>query len=449
MPDERELAREILAGKITVDQAAKLRRSSPAAIATAPDDPRNPAPASDQAPGTPAPAPRPAPANLPPPLPPDALPTAKLPVMTNPPAEGRKFPCKNCGARLDFDPSQRALKCPYCGHEEAIAPSKSGVVEHDYAAALAKVPMDQGTIEGRSSEVRCPGCGANVLIEDNVVTERCPFCATHLENVPPVAAANMIQPECALPFHITDRQAIDAFNKWIQTRWFAPNNLKQMANLGQLSGIYLPFWTYDSMTYTHYTGQRGDDYWETESYTDSQGHRQTREVRKTRWIYVSGEVDHFFDDVLVCASKSVPVNYVNALEPWDLAHLETFRAEFLAGFKTERYVVTLPEGFVVARQIMDVQIRQLCCQDIGGDHQQISTQQTQHVGVTFKHILLPMWLAVYRYQNQTYRILVNARTGEVQGARPYSWIKITLAVIAGLIALTIIIVLAQQGHASR
>ena len=34
------------------------------------------------------------------------------------------------------------------------------------------------------------------------------------------------------------------------------------------------------MTYTRYTGQRGDDYWETESYTDSQGKRQTRQVRK-------------------------------------------------------------------------------------------------------------------------------------------------------------------------
>ena len=432
MADEKELAREILSGKLTVEQAAKLRRSS----------------VSDGGAGSSSAAAG-APASAAPPVQEGAVPVAKAAVMTQAPAAGRKFPCKQCGARLDFDPSERALKCPYCGFVEEIAPDKSGVREHDYAEALAKAGAEQGTIAGRSNEVRCPGCGAQVLIEDNVETQRCPFCATHLVNVPRTEAVAMIRPECVLPFQIADRQAIEAFNAWIKSRWFAPNNLKEMANLGQLSGIYLPYWTYDSMTYTHYTGQRGDDYWETESYTDAQGKRQTRQVRKTRWHYVAGEVDHFFDDVLVCASKSLPLNYVNALEPWDLGHMETFKPEFLSGFKTERYVVGLADGFGTARGIMDVEIRRLCCRDIGGDHQQLSSINTQHVGVTYKHILLPMWLAVYRYHNGTYRILVNARTGEVQGARPYSWIKITLAVIAGIIALIVIILVVQATRGQR
>ncbi len=429
MPDDRQLARDLLAGKVSVDQVARMRTTTP---------PPTPGATTSTAAAQPT--------HAPPPLPSDAVPESKAPTITNPPAEGRKFPCKNCGARLDFDPSERALKCPYCGFVEQIAPSTITVTEHDYQAALLKVATTTGTITGRSSQVRCPGCGAMVLLEDKVQTDQCPFCATHLENAPRTAAVDMICPESLLPFHLAQRQAIDAFNAWIATRWFAPNNLKQLANLGQLSGVYMPFWTYDSMTYTHYTGQRGDDYWETESYTDAQGQRQTRQVRKTRWTYVSGEVDHFFDDVLVCASKSVPTNYVNQLEPWDLAHLEGFDPAFLAGFKTERYVVSLPDGFATAQSIMDTQIRRLCCQDIGGDHQQLSSVQTQHVGVTFKHILLPLWLAVYRYQSQTYRILVNARSGEVTGARPYSWIKITFAVLAGLALLAIIIYFAHAAH---
>ena len=289
MSDDRQLARDLLAGKVTVEQAARMRHSSPQPVAASTTVPAN---AAQHA----------APAN--------AVPVAKAPVLTNVPAEGRKFPCKQCGARLDFDPSERALKCPYCGHVEEIAPTKSGVVEHDYAAALDKIPADQGTIAGRSSEVRCPGCGAMVLIEDNVETLSCPFCATHLENVPRHRCGRHDSAGVACwQLGVTQRQAIEAFNAWIKSRWFAPNNLKEMANLGQLSGVYIPFWTYDSMTYTHYTGQRGDDYWETESYTDSEGKRQTRQVRRTRWTYVSGEVDHFFDDVLVCASRSLPGNW--------------------------------------------------------------------------------------------------------------------------------------------
>ena len=95
---------------------------------------------------------------------------------------------------------------------------------------------------------------------------------------------------------------------------------------------------------------------------------------------------------------------------------------------------------------MDAGIRSLIRVNIGGDHQQITSVHTQHVGVTYKHILLPLWLAVYRYQSKTFRILVNARTGEVSGDRPYSWIKITLAVLAGLIVAVIIAIAVAHAH---
>jgi len=369
-------------------------------------------------------------ASVPPPVGP---PVAKPPVITAAPASDRKFPCKQCGAKVAFDPSHRALTCPYCGFVEKIEPAEhKAVAQHDLEAALSKQADLAQIIEGRSSQVRCVACGAIVLLEDKVVTDNCPFCGNALENKPETAQG-MVLPESLLPFAIDLRKAIAAFNDWINSLWFAPNDLKSLANLGQLSGVYVPFWTYDSMTYTAYYGQRGDDYWEADRYTetDSQGNtvEKTRQVLKTRWSRVSGEVDHFFEDVLVCASKSLPIENVNKLHPWDLKDLEAFKSEFLAGFKTERYAVGLAEGFSTAKGMMDAEIRILCRRDIGGDHQQVDSVKTQHVGVTFKHLLLPIWLAVYRYQNQTYRILVNARTGGVTGSRPYSAWK-----IAGLVA---------------
>jgi DNA-directed RNA polymerase subunit RPC12/RpoP len=379
-------------------------------------------------------------------------PESKPATLTAAPAPGRTFPCKACGAHLNFDPTSRALTCPYCGHIEQINPQSAGVRELDFETYLSKQAArdaaNQTAIAGRSSEVNCPGCGATILLEDNVVTETCPFCATPLTNIPPQAAqaarggGGSIQPAGILPFAITSRQAMASFNAWIASRWFAPSDLKQLANLGQLSGIYLPFWTYDSMTYTHYTGQRGDDYWETETYTerDSEGRTQTRtrQVRRTRWHYVSGEVDHFFGDVLVCASTSLPPTYIQKLEPWDLQDLNDFQPAYLAGFRTERYRIGLGDGFDLAQQRMAPVIRSLCTRDIGGDHQQLREVTTQHVGVTFKHILLPIWLAVYRYRNQTYRIMVNARTGELVGDRPYSVGKILLLALLILLAVVVI-----------
>jgi DNA-directed RNA polymerase subunit RPC12/RpoP len=364
-------------------------------------------------------------------------PQAKPPTMTKAPPAGRKFPCPACGAKLDFDPTGRDLKCPYCGHSEQIQPAHVDIEEHDFEAYLKHhAGVKTTAIPGRSEQVRCPGCGAVVLIEDKVVTDRCPYCSTNLDNKPE-SAEEMIAPESLLPFAVDHRAARAAFMGWIAGLWFAPSQLKQLADLGQLSGVYVPFWTFDSMTYTHYAGQRGDDCQDTESYTesDAEGHAvtKTRTVSKTRWTWVSGEVQHFFDDVLVCASKSMPDDLVVTLEPWDLKALEGFRPEFLSGFKTERYAVGLEDGFGHAREIMDVAIRQLCCKDIGGDHQQLSEVKTKHLGVTFKHLLLPVWVASYRYRETLYQILVNARTGEVVGRRPYS-----VAKIATLIAVIVV-----------
>ena len=375
-------------------------------------------------------------------MPPPTPPEAKGPTLTKAPPTGRKFPCAQCGARLDFEPSARSLKCPYCGHVEEIKPADTKVEERDYEEYLDKLAGKGTTLAGHSSQVRCTGCGAVVLLEDNVATDRCPFCATHLENKPEAAEA-MIPPESLLPFKIDLRQARQAFERWIASRWFAPNSLRKMANLGQVNGIYMPFWTYDAMTYTHYTGQQGINYTDTETYTETndkgETETKTRTVIRTMWYPVSGEVQHFFDDVLVCASKSLPRERVSELVPWDLGRLEGFKAEYLSGFKTERYAVGLKEGFDEAKQIMEKTIEELCRQDIGGDHQIVDSMNTQHVGVTFKHLLLPLWLASYRYFDKVYRILVNARTGAVSGDRPWSWWKIgSLALLVLIIAIVIL-----------
>lgn len=382
---------------------------------------------------------------------PFAEPLEQEPTVTKAPPAGRQFPCPACGARLDYDPTSSGLKCPYCGYtEEILHDTTAEIVEHDYFAYLDnQQDCIAATLEGRSSEVRCGGCGAVVLLEDKVLTERCPFCATHLENRP-VTASAMIPPESLLPFTVDLRTARERFTQWLHGLWFAPNELKRVANLGQMSGVYLPHWTYDAMTYTRYTGQRGDNYLDTVYVTvrnpDGSTSRQARTVTKIRWRPVSGEVRHFFDDVLVCGSKSLPADLVRALEPWELEKMDPYQCGYLSGFKTERYSVGLKEGFVLAKERMQPVIDQLIRRDIGGDHQQISSKKTRYQGVTFKHLLLPMWVAVYRYEDKTYQILVNGRNGKVTGYRPYSWVKIAAVVLAAIVAAAVIAAIWARSH---
>ena len=353
----------------------------------------------------------------------------------------RQFPCKNCGANLHFAPGTTALQCPYCGATNEIAPPApaDAVEELDLAGHLRDEDLHE------QITVKCGTCGAETTLAPNVTAGRCPFCGGAI--VAQGSSRRAIKPKSLLPFHVTREQAAESFKRWIHSLWFAPGELKKRADRAEIAGVYIPCWTYDCATTSHYSGQRGDDYWDTESYTafeNGRSIRRTRRVRKTRWWPVSGMVSNDFDDVLVLASRSLPGGYAEALEPWDLKALVPYRDEYLSGFVAESYQVGLPEGFEIAKGIMSGPIRATIARDIGGDHQRIHSVDTRYFDVTFKHALLPVWISAYRYHERTFRFLVNARTGEVQGERPYSWVKITLAVLAAVAIIAIIMLLTSQ-----
>jgi len=349
----------------------------------------------------------------------------------------REYPCEQCGATVQFKPGTDSLTCPYCGHVTAIASDRDKVRELDFLQHLEQASLEEAAIE--QTTVHCSSCGAESTLDPNVTAEKCPFCGTPL--VASAKTQRVIRPQSLLPFRIPREKARDAFQKWIKGLWFAPNALKKMKRTADtLQGIYVPYWTYDCHAETRYTGQRGEHYWDTETYTTRENGRtvtKTRRVQKTRWYPASGTVWNNFDDILVLASRSLPANYADKLEPWDLPNLVSYQDDYLSGFRAEAYQVNLAAGFDCAKNKMVPTIRQTIERDIGGDEQSISSMDSSYSDISFKHILLPIWLSAYRYKEKTYRFLVNARTGEVQGERPWSWVKITLVALAvlGVIAL--------------
>jgi LSD1 subclass zinc finger protein len=341
--------------------------------------------------------------------------------------------CKNCNAKLVFAPGSTSLKCEYCGTENEIEIKEEEIEEQDFNAMLDQLASSDEMVE--QAVVKCNGCGAETTLDPNVTADTCAFCGTPLV-LSEGTTCSLIKPKSLLPFKVERQEARKLFKKWISKLWFAPNGIKKYARqLEKLAGMYIPHWTYDSDTNTYYTGQRGDNYTETESYTDSNGETKERRVTKTDWTYVSGNVYQFFDDVLVVASLSLPTKYMRKLEPWDLENLVPFDPKFLSGFKSESYQVDLKEGLKEAEKTMEKTIRKLIKKDIGGDKQRISTLNIQHNDLKFKHLLLPVWISSYRFKGKVYRFMVNARTGEVQGERPYSFWKIFFAVLAGLVIL--------------
>ncbi len=347
-----------------------------------------------------------------------------------------EFPCEQCGGIMKFSPSAQQVTCVYCGHEMVIPQSAEEVQELDLMAYFRQAQDDADTRQ--ETVVSCSSCGAQTSFDATTQSDVCPFCGSALVAKP--HAESGIRPKSLLPFAVPRERALEQFRQWIKSLWFAPSALKTAADQAsgtRLTGLYVPYWTYDADTISHYTGERGDDYWVTESYTTRENGKtvhKTRQVRKTRWHHVSGVVFQTFDDLLVLASVSLPKTCTEKLEPWDLERLVPFDETYLAGFRTERYQVTLEQGFDQACSMMDRAIELAIRSDIGGDHQRIHSVNTRRQNLTFKHILLPVWLSTYRFKEKPYRFLVNARTGEVQGERPWSFWKILFLVLglAGL-----------------
>lgn len=352
-------------------------------------------------------------------------------MSTDQPQEHR-FPCDQCGADYRFDPINGTLTCDHCGHSEPIStgPWKgSSLKELDFNAAAAK-NLPEAEIE-ETRVLSCPNCAAQVEFDPNTHAAECPFCATPV--VTGTGINRHIKPRGVLPFALDERSAHKAMTDWLGRLWFAPNGLQAYARKGRkMQGIYVPYWTFDADTKSDYRGERGTVYYQTRTITRD-GKKVQEKVAKVRWRSAAGKVARFFDDVLVLASHSLPKNYTDALEPWDLPALEPYQPQYLAGFRAEAYTVELQDGYTEARQHMARVIERDVRFDIGGDRQRIHDIDTTVSDVTFKHILLPVWLAVYKYRGETYRFVVNGRTGRVQGERPWSVLKISIAVVLGLL----------------
>ncbi len=344
--------------------------------------------------------------------------------------------CHSCGADLKYEPGASALACPYCGEQNEVEVLQDIVGEQDFHAFLAKGQQEEQTYEVLTA--KCDSCGAESTRDPNVASDACPFCGTTLSTE--TESRKLIKPQSLLPFKVAVDEAKQSFRKWLASLWFAPSKLKKMKNADHgMQGVFLPHWTYDSETTSNYVGQRGIYYWVNESYTttNSKGNsvRRTRRVRRTRWYPARGVAHNSFDDILVLASESLPRKYVAELEPWGLEDLVSYDSRYIAGFKCESYTVALENGFEDAQRQMTPAIKQSIRRDIGGDTQRIHDFNSSHKDVTFKHILLPVWISSYRYQDKVYRFVVNARTGEVQGERPWSKVKIAAAILAGLLAI--------------
>jgi len=344
-----------------------------------------------------------------------------------------QYGCPSCGAALEFAPGTAGMVCPYCQAALGVAGDQGGSPKHDYATyasaphtALSDLPP---------FTLVCRNCGNPQQI--TAVAGRCPSCRSPLV-VSDDLGGQLKSPDGVVPFVIDRDEAATRFREWTSSRWFAPSALKRVGKTETMTGSYLPHWGFDDRTTTDYTGQRGDHYYTTETYTTQQNGQtvtHTRQVQHTRWSHASGRVSRDFVDVLATAVTTPDADLLEKLGPWSTAAATGYRSEYLAGFDSPRYDLAADAGFATAKQEMAAVIQDDCRADIGGDEQRVQEMHTADQDVLFRLLLLPLWIATYLTGGKTFDVFVNANTGEVIGERPYSAVKIVAAVLAALAAI--------------
>jgi len=335
-----------------------------------------------------------------------------------------------------FNPDTQSLTCPYCEHRIEVAKSQEDIMEYDLATAEEHASHDWGS---EKRVIHCESCGAETILDSVETAQFCAFCgSSHIVRNDESAG---ISPESLIPFKVSREAAMKHFSEWVNGRFFAPNALKTEHQVQKMSGIYIPCWTYDSDTFSFYTGEGGTYYYETQTeWVERDGKRQlvTKQVRKIRWWPTSGTYTEYFDDVLVHASKKVDDHLMENLRPFHLKELVRYRPEFLSGFLAERYSVGLKEGWEKAKAFIKERIRSGVIGQINADEVRNLHIRTQYRDVRYKHILLPVWICAYTYKNKTYQFMINGQTGEVQGHCPVSPWKVAGVIAASIAALLII-----------
>lgn len=328
--------------------------------------------------------------------------------------EADVFKCHGCGANMQYNPTTQKLVCEHCGSEVDIT-ADSNVTERDFTELT-----DHKWSETNLKTVRCDNCGATEMINQDEIATLCPFCSSPL--VIEKKCIDTVRPDSLIPFEVSKDRALYECKRWLKKRFFAPSKFKKNININTIKGVYYPIWTFDSTTDTVYAGVLGKNY--TTTTRDSKGNLRT-EVH-VRYFNVSGTRRNYFDDVTVNGAQTIPDKFLNKIQPFPKNKYVVYSSEFLAGFFANNYTIDPYTAFKTAENRMRETIRQQIIASYNADVVSYLNMNMNHVGKSFKYMLMPVYLTATKYKDKLYNQYINGSTGKVSGKAPVSPWRVTL-----------------------
>ena len=333
------------------------------------------------------------------------------------------FKCPQCGGGMEYDSELGKLQCRSCQFEQAVADAPEieeeeivqelfdGSTIPDEAEFSNEVEEKESSVYEGEQEFMCESCGAAIVTEPEVSATHCPYCGSA------VAFSERLQgklaPDKVIPFAVSKGEAKAGFRKWAKNGLLTPKDFMTEKRLGEIIGIYVPFWLYDMNV-----NAEADC-----NCTKKRSFRQGNYIiHETKHYHVYRRANLNFKKVPADASVKLDDTMMDLLEPYDYRSLRKFEPGYLAGFQAEKYGVDA-EGLLPR---MKKRVCEYAQNYIKSSIKGYSTTTYNNLNSAEEkqqeyYTLLPVWLLTYEYKGEKMLYAMNGQTGKVVGKPPISW----------------------------
>lgn len=328
------------------------------------------------------------------------------------------FRCPNCDGVTAYSTDNGGLTCTYCGYHEA---PQNEIVGRQAAEFEFTVETMQRAVHGwgeERKELVCQSCAAHTTLPVSLLTHTCPFCGSN-KVVQAKAPQDVLRPRFLVPFVVTTETCRSVMTEWLGSSWMLPKELNRLGRGTEFTPIYIPFWTFDS---------RARAGWRAEVAKKVQRGGKT----KTVWRWESGSVSRLFDDLLVSGTTKLSRLLLQQVRQYDLGNLVPYEPSYLAGIQAQAYDVTLDDAWTQVRARMREQTRKACRDKASSQRMRNFSMNLDFSDESWRYILLPLYLATFRYGEESYQVLINGQTGKIAGQRPVDWRKVGWAIMGML-----------------
>lgn len=355
---------------------------------------------------------------------------ARNPIEPAEAEPAKTFLCPQCGGTMRYDTHTTDLKCDRCGHIQVVEEVPAKEVEQVLDLAL-------GTAKGhRWAEAQrrmvCQQCNATTIFPIGQTSSECPFCGSTVL----IAAqdeADILPPQAVILQGFSQDELKKRIRKWLGVGFFAPDDLAKLGRSADLRPAYIPFWVFEATVVGHWQAQV------------AQGGG-----RNKQWVWQNGEHIFFFTNELVAGTNRLPAKLMDQTQPYDWDKLVEYKPEYLAGWPASTYDIPLAQASLDARERMVASAKKQLYYKAapGKEVRDLQVSGADFEGVTYKQVLLPVWIASYVYRKKRYPLLINGQTGKVAGDKPTDSVKVATVVLMAVIALIFLafIVVILFGH---